>query len=79
MLVENSHYGYWRTNPEPLHEIVNRPNRMVMGVQYRQCLHPMQQMLVQEIIYPCYKIIRDVRNQTDVFYPEFTCIGYGLG
>ena len=80
MLVENSHmhYAYCRTNLEPLLEIVDRSNRPVMGFQYCQYLHPMQQMLAQEIIYLVYNIVRNIRNETDMFYPEFTSIGYRL-
>ena len=78
MLVESSHYAYWRTNPEPLHEIVDRSNRKLMEFQYRHCLHSMQQMLGQEIIHFVDNIVRNVRNKTYMFDPKFTRIGYSL-
>ena len=78
MLVESSQYTYWTTNPKPLHEIVNRSNRMIMAFQYRHCLHPMQQMLDQEAVHFVYNVVRNVRNEADMFNPKFTRIGYNL-
>ena len=75
----SSYYACWRTNLKPHNKTVNGLNGMVMAFQYRQRFHPMKQMLRQEIVYPIYYIIHGVCNRTGMFYPEFTCIWYGLG
>ena len=38
----------------------------------------MEQMVVQEVVDYVYNIILGSQNQTDMFYPEFTRIGYSL-